>query len=189
MHRITNRPFTAWPALTAMVVLAGVVTVALAQGSGSKSAGSGSKNEQPEKAEDKAGDKAEVNAELNAEALKAIMGAKVPVVLLDARGPSDPSIPGATPLAHDADDKAIRRTLTNRDQLIVTYCGGPECPMSLMLANRLSGMGYANVIRFTGGVKAWTEAGFELHKKDNAAGSGTKDRAGSSAKPSGSGTR
>ncbi len=184
MQRMNNALLKTWPAFAPMVVVAALVSVALAQGSGTKPAGSGSK---ADNSKDK--EKIEVKAELNAEALKAIMDAKVPVVLLDARGPSDQWINGAVPLAHDAEKKAIRKAVAKADQLIVTYCGGPECPMSLMLANNLAEHGYTNVIRFTGGIEAWTKAGFELKAKDDAKGSDTNKPSGSSAKPSGSGTR
>lgn len=184
MYRMTRTVLKVWPAFAAMVVFAGVVTVALAQGSDTKPAGSASKAEEPKVVE-----KIEVKAELNAEALKAIMDANVPMALLDARGPSDQWIDGAVPLAHDADEKSTRRAVANPNQLIVTYCGGPECPMSLMLANHLAEQGYTNVIRFTGGVEAWTNAGFELKEKDGAKGSDTKHQSGVSSKPSGSGTR
>jgi len=177
MQRMNNALLKTWPAFAAMVVVAAMVSVAPAQGSGSKADDSKDK------------EKIEVKAELNAEALKAVMGAKVPMVLLDARGPSDQWIDGAVPLAHDADEKALRRAAGNANRLIVTYCGGPECPMSLMLANNLAEHGYTNVIRFTGGVEAWTEAGFELKAKDDAKGSDTKKPSGSSNKSSGSGTR
>ncbi len=184
MQRTKSTLRNTWRALMAMMVITAMVSVALAQGSGTKPGGSESKVD-----DSKEKQKIEVKAELNAEALKAIVDAKVPMVLLDARGPSDQWIDGAVPLAHDADEMAIRRAVGNPNRLIVTYCGGPECPMSLMLANSLAEHGYTHVIRFTGGVEAWTKAGFELKAKDDAKGSDTKKPSGSSAKPSGSGTR
>lgn len=135
-------------------------------------AGSGSKKTEPTKDQK---DKADhVAAELNAQALMAIKSARVPVALLDARGPSAEWIDGATPLAHNADEKAVRKALANRDQLIVTYCGGPECPMSQMLADNLAKLGYTNVIRFTGGLMAWEKAGYELEA--GMKGSGSKPK-------------
>ena len=183
MQRMNNALLKTWPAFVAMVVVAAMVSIALAQGSGTKPAGSGSKAD-----DSKDKEKIEVKAELNAEALKAIVDAKVPMVLLDARGPSEKWIDGAVSLAHNADEMAIRRAVGNPNRLIVTYCGGPECPMSLMLANNLAEHGYTNVIRFTGGAEAWAKAGFELKTKDDAQGSDTKMPSGSSTKPSGSGT-
>lgn len=170
MQRMNNARLKTWPAFAAMVVAAAMVSFVLAQGSSTKADDSKDK------------EKIEVKAELNAEALKAIMDAKVPILLLDARGPSDQWIDGAVPLAHNADEKAIRQAVGNPNRLIVTYCGGPECPMSLMLANNLAEHGYTHVIRFTGGVEAWTEAGFKMAEKEKPKGSNSK-------KPSGSSTR
>lgn len=184
MKRMTGNMLRIWPAFAAMAVVAGLVGVAMAQGSGTKRAGSESKAEAPKDEE-----KVEVKAELNAQALKAITGARVPVVLLDARGPSDQWLDGAMPLAPDADERAVRRAAGHPNRLIVTYCGGPECDLSQKLANHLAEHGYTNVIRFTGGIEAWTEAGFELKTNDDAKGSQTKKRSGSSAKPRGSSAR
>lgn len=184
MYRTTSTALKFWSTFAAMIVLVGMVSIALAQGSGSKPAGSANKTQQKTDAE-----KVQVKAELNAQALKAIMDAKVPMLLLDARGPSDQLIGNAVPLSYDSDEKAIDKVVTNANQLIVTYCSGPECPMSLMLANRLAKKGYTNVIRFTGGIEAWTAAGFKLKKKGKMKGSISKAHRGSSSKPSGSGTR
>ena len=70
----------------------------------------------------------------------------------------------------------IRTTLTTpdkravydagKDALIVTYCGGPQCPLSHKLAHRLEGSGYTNVIEYREGIKGWTAAG---HKTEAAA--------------------
>jgi len=177
MQRMNNALLKTWPAFAAMVVVAAMVSVALAQGSGTKPAGSGDKAD-----DSKDKEKVEIKAELNAEALKAIMDAKVPIVLLDARGPSDQWIDGARPLTADADKRAIRQAVGHPGRLIVTYCDGPECPASQMLANHLAEHGYTNIIRFTGGVEAWTKAGFKMAEKDEPKGSNSK-------KPSGSSTR
>lgn len=162
MTRFTHLRWMSTAAL-AVVLAVGIISTVWAQGSDTKP---GSATKEPGKM------KVEVKAELNAQALKALMDAKVPVVVLDARGPSNEWIAGAVPLTHDADERAIRRALANPNQLVVTYCGGPECPLSLTLANRLAEHGYANVIRFTGGIEAWTKAELTLAKKD--AGSDTK---------------
>jgi len=153
-----------------VMVLMSAVSVSLAQ-SGSKT--------KPKDGEKPAHS---VKAELNAQALMALKGAKVPMVLLDARGPSAEWIDGAMPMAYDADEKTAKRSLAKREQLIVTYCGGPECPMSQMLADRLAGYGYTKVIRFTGGVAAWTEAGYELKKAKDKPGKGSGSRKGSGSK-------
>ncbi len=169
-----------WTFLTAAALLVGGGTLVLAEGSGSKNEGSHAKESSSD------AKPVEVKAELNAQALKALMDAKVPMTLLDARGPSESWIAGATPMAHDADEKALHKVVSNPHQLVVTYCGGPACPASQMLANRLAQHGYPNVIRFTGGIEAWTKAELPLTKKE--AGSDSKPAKGSGSKPSGSGS-
>lgn len=174
-----------------VLVIAMAASMALAQGSGTKSdrhdQGSSTKASEP-------ADPPQVRAELNAQALRVLLDARVPLILLDARGDADDPIRGARALAHDADAGVIQTALPRKDALIVTYCGGPECPMSLMLANRLAQMGYSHVIRFTGGVEAWREAGLAeapRHDDGHDHGSATKEppaqHKGSSSK--GSGTR
>ena len=106
--------------------------------------------------------KMQVKAEVNAEALNALMGAKVSMVLVDARGTSESWIPGAVALTADADEQTIRQTLSDPNQVIVTYCGGPGCMMSASLANRLAELGYTHVIRYTGGVANWKKAGYAM---------------------------
>lgn len=184
MYRTTSTSLKVWSTFAAMVVLTGMVSIALAQGSASKPEGSVSKTEQKTDAQ-----KVEVKAELNAEALHALMHAKVPMLLLDARGASDQVIGNAVALDYNTDQEAISKAAADKNQLIVTYCGGPECPMSLMLANNLAKQGYTNVIRFTGGIEAWAAAGYKLKEKSDAKSSNTTPHTGSSSKPSGSGLR
>jgi rhodanese-related sulfurtransferase len=126
-----------------------------------------------------------VTAQLNAAALGVLLDARMPIALVDARGKSDSWIAGAIPLAHDASPAAIGSALKDKAQIIITYCGGPACPASQMLADSLSSMGYGHVIVFHGGVEEWTAAGMPLAMAE---GSGAKP-AGSESKPAGSGSR
>jgi len=103
-----------------------------------------------------------VKAEVNAEALKTLMDLDVSMVLVDARGAQKAWITGAVAISPDADDQTIRTALGDPQQLVVTYCGGPGCAMSLNMANRLAQLGYTHVIRFTGGMAKWSQAGFEF---------------------------
>lgn len=111
-----------------------------------------------------------VVAEMNAHALAAIVRAKVPVVLLDARGGAVTElIPGAKTCDASAPPTEIARLVASKDALVITYCGGADCPASQHLADRISTAGYLNVVRFTGGVDAWSKAGFDLAKRPAAA--------------------
>jgi len=107
-----------------------------------------------------------VKAELNAEALHALIGAGVPLTLLDARGASSEWIAGAKPCSANTSADDVHRLCPIKQGLIVTYCGGSSCNASLELANRLLEDGYGNVIRFTGGIEGWSAAGFELKRRE-----------------------
>lgn len=48
----------------------------------------------------------------------------------------------------------------NKDRIIVTYCGGTDCDLSILLGNKLSEMGYKSIYIFFGGWTKWLNAGF-----------------------------
>ncbi len=104
-------------------------------------------------------------AEVNTLGLKALLDAGAKVVVLDARsGKYDDGrrIPGAKGLAANASEKEIKKAIRKKDALVVTYCAGPKCPASAMLAERLKELGYENVIEYRHGIKGWTDAGYEV---------------------------
>jgi len=45
-----------------------------------------------------------------------------------------------------------------KDALIITYCGGDECELSLFLTRNLREQGYTNLKVFFGGWKEWVDA-------------------------------
>ncbi len=45
----------------------------------------------------------------------------------------------------------------SKNEIIVTYCNGTDCDLSVMLANKLSDLGYKNVYIFYGGWWDWLE--------------------------------
>jgi rhodanese-related sulfurtransferase len=49
-----------------------------------------------------------------------------------------------------------------KEALIITYCGGDECELSLFLARNLKLEGYTNVKIFFGGWEEWIEAGLPV---------------------------
>ena len=106
----------------------------------------------------------QVKADINADGVAAIIRARVSVSVLDARGSMPERLPGAKPLAPNASATTVARLLPSKTQLIITYCADANCPKSKQLADRLLRDGYANVIRFTGGVEAWTKARYRLSK-------------------------
>ena len=66
------------------------------------------------------------------------------------------------------DDKtkaAFQKLLgSNKDQLIVIYCGFTKCGRSHNGAMWATKMGYKNVYRYPGGIKAWGEADYPVEK-------------------------
>jgi len=66
------------------------------------------------------------------------------------------------------DDKtkaAFQKILgSNKDRLIVVYCGFTKCGRSHNGAMWVTKMGYKNVYRYPGGIKAWGEADYPVEK-------------------------
>jgi rhodanese-related sulfurtransferase len=52
----------------------------------------------------------------------------------------------------------------DKDKLIVIYCGFTKCTRSHNGAMWAVKMGYKNVYRYPGGIKAWDEAGYPVEK-------------------------
>ncbi len=54
-----------------------------------------------------------------------------------------------------------------KEALIITYCDGDECELSLFLARNLKNEGYSNVKIFFGGWQEWTQAGLPVTTGEN----------------------
>ena len=99
---------------------------------------------------------------LDSAALKALITAKTPMVLVDARTPKwddGRRIPGALYVPADSDDDAIAKALPDKNALIVAYCTNLKCPASKMLAEKLVKSGYKNVMKYPDGLEGWIAAG------------------------------
>ncbi len=109
---------------------------------------------------------------LDSAALKALMTAKTPLVLVDARTPKwddGRRIPGALYVPADSDDAAIAKALPDKNAMIVAYCSNLKCPASKMLAEKLVKSGYKNVVKYPDGLEGWIAAGnavTEARKKE-----------------------
>ncbi len=110
---------------------------------------------------------AQMVSSINAAGLKALMNAKVPMVLFDARyGKYDDGkrIPGARALKCEgcvSNPEFVGNVTRSKSDLIVAYCGVSQCPLSSMLAKKLRSAGYENVIVFKDGISSWAKAGFK----------------------------
>lgn len=106
---------------------------------------------------------------IGTDALAALLRAKTPFTILDARtGKYDDGrrIPGAKSLAAGAEEPAIAATAGDKAGLIVTYCSNLKCPASKMLATRLRGLGYTNVLEYPEGIEGWAKAGQTVAKAE-----------------------
>ena len=56
------------------------------------------------------------------------------------------------------------KEIKDKNEPIVTYCGGPMCPASKQAAEKLVSLGSTNVSAFEGGLQEWTEAKLPLVK-------------------------
>lgn len=89
-------------------------------------------------------------------------------LFLDARNQMDflnAHIKGAINLPYDSFDefKNILNNISN-DEPVVTYCGGDDCDLSIMLGEELHKMGYKKVYIFFGGWNEWLKAGYPVEK-------------------------
>ena len=66
----------------------------------------------------------------------------------------------------DADTQTAYRELlgTNKDMLLVIYCGFTKCGRSHNGALWAKRLGYTNVFRYPGGIKAWAQADYPVAK-------------------------
>ena len=58
----------------------------------------------------------------------------------------------------------IKLLWDNKDKVLVFYCGFVKCTRSHNGAMWAKKLGYKNVYRYPGGIKAWMEAGYPVAK-------------------------
>ncbi len=71
-------------------------------------------------------------------------------------------LPEAVQMNYDEVDVKALELLPDRDAFIVAYCAGETCPNSGYAANKLTALGYTNVMKYEGGKEDWIEAGETL---------------------------
>lgn len=88
------------------------------------------------------------------------------VVLLDANGTDSwqsGHIPGAIDfIAHQDDLSKILPS--DKNVLIVAYCGNPQCPAYRAAAAAAQKLGYKNIKHLTAGIMGWRDAGEKTEK-------------------------
>ncbi|AFH49480.1 Rhodanese domain protein [Ignavibacterium album JCM 16511] len=90
------------------------------------------------------------------------------VKFIDARMPDEYNeghIKGAINIPFDGDEsyRDILKTIS-KDELLVTYCSGTECDLSILLGDELFEKGYKRVYIFFGGWNDWVERGYPISK-------------------------
>jgi rhodanese-related sulfurtransferase len=73
-------------------------------------------------------------------------------------------IPGA--IDFSSKGKNLENLLpSNKDTLVVAYCGGPSCRAYLRGAKAASELGYKNVRHLSAGISGWKKAGLKVESK------------------------
>ena len=86
-------------------------------------------------------------------------------VFVDARSASNfrqGHIPGAVNVPINRVKQQLNVLPTDKETLLITYCGNVECPNAYQLMNVLLGYGYQNVKFFPRGVRGWQALGHSL---------------------------
>ena len=104
-------------------------------------------------------------AVVNTAGVAALLNAKTPVAVLDARsGKYDDGkrLPGAKSLNADSPEADVAKLLPDKKALVVTYCAGLKCPASGQLAAKLRKLGYENVLEYAEGMEGWLKGGYAV---------------------------
>lgn len=95
----------------------------------------------------------------------AIKGGKVTVI--DVNGTDSYAnrghVPGAIDFAANK-DKLASLLPSDKAQLVVAYCGGPDCGAYAKAADAASQLGYTNVKHLKAGISGWLEAKMAVEK-------------------------
>lgn len=85
--------------------------------------------------------------------------------LVDARSREDydkSHLPGALSVpVEDVRDYAGR---LDKNEEIITYCGGFQCPASTMAAKEFMSLGFKDVLDYKGGIQEWSEKGYPVER-------------------------
>ncbi len=101
--------------------------------------------------------------ETNVEEVKKRLDKKEQFVLIDVREDHEwqiGHIPTAIHMSRGIIERDIEKTIPNKDESLVLYCGGGF--RSALSAYNLQKMGYTNVLSMDGGIKDWITSGFGL---------------------------
>ena len=77
-------------------------------------------------------------------------------------------IPGSHRVPLDTIGRKVPAAKARKDEEIIVYCGGPQCPQSLQAAQKLMDLGYTNVKAYEGGLEEWKNAGNKIERLEQA---------------------
>ncbi len=96
---------------------------------------------------------------------KAIAEKKVVVIDVNGSGSyAKGHIPGAVDFASTGGDLSSALP-SNKDALVVAYCGGPSCSAYKKAAQKAADLGYTNVKHLSAGISGWKKQGEQLESK------------------------
>lgn len=81
----------------------------------------------------------------------------------------DQHLPGAINIPHDRVDELAPTLLPDKSQPVVVYCANGPCQNSGLAAERLAGLGYADVRDYHEGKADWIAAGLPVERGSGAA--------------------
>ena len=88
--------------------------------------------------------------------LAMLISSGVPLVILDARSSKwddGKRISSAKTLTAEATPEQASKAIPSKQSLVVVYCSNTECGASSRLAQRLSELGYSNILKYEGGIQ------------------------------------
>ena len=106
-----------------------------------------------------------MTARLDAETLQGWLSDGREITLVDTLPPAafeKSHLPGAIHIMSDDILELALSLLPDKQRVIVVYCASENCKRAGLAAERLETLGYTNIHHFTGGKRAWTEAGYAL---------------------------
>ena len=89
------------------------------------------------------------------------------VVVIDVNGSNSYAkghIPGAVDFASTGGDLSSALP-SDKDTLVVAYCGGPSCSAYKKAAQKAADLGYTNVKHLSAGISGWKKQGEQLESK------------------------
>lgn len=102
----------------------------------------------------------EATGAIDAVTLKEMIDSKTSFILLDARGDhwNDKNIiPGAKLASSDFSEDRLASLIPDPESIVVVYGFSATCPKARYLVDRLTSLGYKNVIEYPEGLKVWRD--------------------------------